>query len=101
MAEYELNETAPKSSFTDSLVAIPATISAKLPTMDKSLDRYFDAHMSMIIEEWGLITRHDLEDLDHRLQASNGGIGRLESGRERIEKRAAALEAEIQQLEGR
>jgi hypothetical protein len=101
MSEYETNEPAQKSSFKDTLVAIPATIGAKLPTMDKSLDKYFDAHMSMIIDEWGLVTQQELDKIDHRLQASGGGINKLESGKARIEKRAADLDAEIRKLEGR
>jgi len=101
MSEYVTNEKAEKSSFKDSVMAIPATISAKLPTMDKSLDTYFDAHMSAIIDEWGLITQHDLDDLDRRLQVSGAGINKLETGKARIEKRAADLDAEIRKLEGK
>jgi len=101
MSEYETNETVQKSSFKDSIVAIPATIGAKLPTMDKSLDTYFDAHMPAIIDEWGLVTQPNLDDLDRRLQVSGAGITKLETGKARIEKRAADLDAEIRNLEGR
>jgi len=101
MSENVTNETVERSSFKDSVMAIPATISAKLPTMDKSLDTYFDSHMSAIIEEWGLITQHDLDELDRRLQVSGAGITKLETGKIRIEKRAADLDAEIRKLEGK
>jgi hypothetical protein len=101
MSEYETTETAKKSSFKDTLVAIPSTISAKLPTMDKSLDKYFDSHMSAIVEEWGLVTQHDLDEIDRRLQVSGSGINKLETGRARIEKRAADLDAEIRKMEGK
>ncbi|MCE5299155.1 MAG: hypothetical protein MUE45_04395 [Methanoregulaceae archaeon] len=101
MFENAPAETAKKSSFKESLMAIPGTIDAKLPTMDKSLDRYFDAHMSAIISEWGLITIHNLDDLDDRLDMVTTEIRNLERGRDEIDKRAAALEAGIRELEVR
>jgi hypothetical protein len=101
MFESAPAETAKKSSFKESLAAIPGKIDAKLPTMDKSLDRYFDAHMSAIISEWGLITTHTLDDLDDRLDMVTTEIRNLERGRDEIEKRAAALEAGIRELEAR
>jgi len=99
MYENAPAETAKKSSFKESLAAIPGKIDAKLPTMDKSLDRYFDAHMSAIISEWGLITAHTLDDLDDRLDAVTTEIRNLEKGRDEIEKRAAALDEGIRELE--
>ena len=101
MSENVTNETVEKPSFKDTLVAIPSTIGAKLPTMDKSLDTYFDSHMSAIVEEWGLVTQHDLDEIDRRLQVSGPGINKLETGKARIDKRAADLDAEIRKLEGR
>lgn len=101
MFESAPAETAKKSSFKESLVAIPGTIEAKLPSMDKSLDRYFDAHMSAIISEWGLLSSHNLDDLDDRLDAVTTEIRNLEKGRGEIEKRAAALDAGIRELEVR
>jgi len=99
MYENAPAETAKKSSFKESLIAIPGTIDSKMPTMDKSLDRFFDAHMSAIISEWGLITMHTLDDLDDRLEMVTTEIRNLERGRDEIEKRAAALEAGIRELE--
>ncbi|KUG05602.1 hypothetical protein ASZ90_016971 [hydrocarbon metagenome] len=101
MFEYAPAETAKKSSFRESLVALPGTIEGKLPTMDKSLDRYFDAHMSAIISEWGLITTYNLDDLDDRLDLVTTEIRNLEKGRGELEKRAAALDAGIRELEVR
>jgi len=99
MFEQAPFETAKKSSFRDSLAAIPGSIESRLPTMDKGLDRYFDAHMSAIITEWGLITTHTLDDLDDRLDMVTTEIRNLERGRDEIEKRVAALEAGIRELE--
>lgn len=101
MFENAPAETAEKSSFKESLVALPGAIEAKLPSMDKSLDRYFDAHMSAIISEWRLITTHTLDDLDDRLDMVTAEIRDLERGRGEIEKRAAALDAELRELEVR
>jgi len=101
MFEYAPAETAKKSSFRESLAALPGTIGGKLPTMDKSLDRYFDAHMSAIISEWGLITMYNLDDLDDRLDLVTTEIRNLERGRDELEKRAAALDAGIRELEVR
>jgi hypothetical protein len=101
MFETTAAESARKPSFKESLAAIPGTIESKLPTMDKSLDRYFDAHMSAIISEWKLITSHTLDDLDDRLDMVTVEIRNLEKGRSEIEKRAAALDAEIRELEVR
>src|SRR5690606_37728820 len=99
MYENAPAETAKKSTFKESLMAIPGTIDSNLPSMDKSLDRYFDAHMSVIISEWGLITMHTLDDLDDRLEMVTTEIRNLERGRDEIEKRAAALDAGIRELE--
>jgi len=101
MYENAPAETAKKSSFKESLMAVHGTIEAKLPTMDKSLDRYFDAHMSAIISEWRLITTHTLDDLDDRLDSVAAEIRDLERGRDGIEKRVAALDAGIRELEVR
>lgn len=101
MFESAPAETAKKSSFKESLAALPGAIEAKLPSMDKSLDRYFDAHMSAIISEWRLITTHTLDDLDDRLDMVTAEIRDLEKGRGEIEKRAAVLDSEIRELEVR
>ena len=93
--------TAKKSSFREGLSSFTSSIESRLPTMDKNLDRYFDAHMSAIISEWGLITMHTLDDLDDRLDMVTAEIRNLEKGRDEIEKRAAALDAGIHELEGK
>ncbi len=102
MTEMETAETGTSktSSFMKSLTSIPSAIVAKLPTMDKSLDRYFDAHMSAIISEWGLLTQHSLDSLDQRLNKVTKEIATLEKGRSYLEKRAADLDAGIKELEG-
>jgi len=101
MFENVKERTANKSSFRESLSALPARFDAMLPSMDKSLDRYFDSHMSMIISEWGLLSTHHLDNLEHRLTAISTEIRQLERGRDEITKRAAALDAALREQEGR
>jgi len=101
MMMFETTEAgfARKPSFRETFAALPGTIESKLPTMDRSLDRYFDAHMAAIISEWGLVTTHTLDNLDDRLEAVTAEIRSLEKGRDEIGKRVAALEAGIRELE--
>jgi septal ring factor EnvC (AmiA/AmiB activator) len=96
----EPTKTSRLTGFKESLVSLPHTIDERLPTMDKSLDRYFDSHISAIIDEWGLITQHALDDLEHRLNSVRTEIRNLEKGQARIEKRAADLDADLKTLEG-
>jgi len=102
MTEMETTETgtAKKSSFREGFSSLTSSIESKLPTMDKSLDQYFDSHMSAIISEWGLLTQNQLDEFDRRLTMVSGEIANLEKGRSRIGKRAADLEAGITALEG-
>ena len=99
MFETETAESARKTSFTESLASIPKAIDSRLPSMDKQLDRYFDAHISSIISEWGLVTRYDLDDLEHRLEMVSNEITTLEKWRTRLEDRAKNLDAAIGELE--
>lgn len=100
MEEFaEPTKTSRMTKFKESLVSLPHTIDEQLPTMDKSLDRYFDAHMSAIISEWRLITTHTLDELDDRLDRVATEIRNLEKGRGELEKRADALDAGIRELE--
>jgi hypothetical protein len=102
MTEFETSETgtAKKSSFTQSLSSASSSFESRLPTMDKSLDQYFDSHMSAIITEWGLLTQNNLDEFDRRLNVVSSEIANLEKGRSRIEKRATDLDSGIKELEG-
>ena len=99
MFETETTDSARKTSFTESLASIPKSIDSRLPSMDKQLDRYFDAHISSIISEWGLITRYDLDDLEYRLEVVSNEITTLEKWRAKLEERAKNLDAAISELE--
>jgi hypothetical protein len=96
----EPTQTSRMTRFKESLVAIPHAIDERLPSMDKNLDRYFDANMSVMIDEWGLITQHHLDEFEHRLESIGIEIRNLEKGRAKIEKRAADLDAALKAWEG-
>jgi len=100
MYETESAEPAGKSSFKESLASIPQAIDSRLPSMDKQFDRYFDANISSIISEWGLVTRYDLDDLEQRLDMVSNEISTLEKWRTKLEDRAKNLESAISELEG-
>jgi hypothetical protein len=71
----------------------------RLPTLEKRLDRYFDMHMEAIVEEWGLVTAHDLAVFEKRLEDVSRDIKGLESGKSRLEKRASTVDAALKEVE--
>jgi chromosome segregation ATPase len=94
-----LPETITSRNYREELSQAFGTVTGKMPTFDKSLDRYFDAHFSAIIEEWGLLTTQDLQHLEGRLSAVSLEIDRLTGARNSLEERARDLEREIAALE--
>ena len=71
----------------------------KIPTIEGSLDRYFEMHFTDIIEEWGLLTDRDLQDLDRRLATLSGEIDRLSTVRASLNARVKGLTDDIATLE--
>jgi len=86
-------------SFWDELSQVPATIGSRLPTLDRSLDAYFDRHFAAIIEEWDLVTGSDLKNLENRLDRVGSEITRLYEGKMALESRAQDLDRVISSLE--
>jgi hypothetical protein len=78
----------------------PSSSEERLPTLEKRLDRYFDSHMEAIIEEWGLVTAHDLAVFEKRLEDVSREIQGLESEKSKLEKRASAIDAALREVEG-
>ena len=74
-------------------------MAGKVPTFERSLDRYFDEHFPEIIDEWGLLTDRDLQALDARLSTLSAEIDRLFGAKPLLETRVADLEREIAALE--
>lgn len=92
--------TGEKHSFIDTLKEFPGYVDQNLPTMDKGLDSYFDQNLPDIIDEWGLISRVHLTELERRLSRVHMQIDYLEKNRVALEGRAEDLEKEIMKLEG-
>jgi hypothetical protein len=90
---------APGNSVWDQFSHIPGAIESRVPTLDKSLDTYFDRHFAAIIEEWDLVTESDLQHLERRLAHVSDEISSLYVGKVAIEARAKALDDVITSLE--
>ncbi|WFN35602.1 hypothetical protein L1S32_05735 [Methanogenium sp. S4BF] len=99
MYETEGSGTQQKTSFTESLASVPGSIDRSLPSMDKRLGKYIDAHMSPIISEWGLVTRFTLDSLEHRLDAVSADITALEKEKLALKERASAFEQALSEAE--
>lgn len=100
MTMYETpGVTGNKHSFFDSLKEVPGYIDQRLPTMDKDLDRYFDQNLPAVIDEWGLISRIHLNDLERRLSRVHIQIEYLEKEQITLEARADLLDKELRALE--
>ena len=93
----EQNSTG--ESFWDQFSHIPGTIESRIPTLDKSLDAYFDSHFAAIIEEWDLVTDTDLHRIESRLARVTDDISSLYAGKMKIEARAKKLDDLISTLE--
>ena len=66
MSEFAEGTLEENQSFWGNLPDVQGYLEQKLPTMDRSLDTYFDKNMEAIIEEWGLLVENDLLDLERR-----------------------------------
>jgi hypothetical protein len=93
------NQNATGGSFWDQFSHIPGTIESRLPTLDKSLDAYFDQNFAAIIEEWDLVTDSDLHKLENRLASVSNDISGLYAEKMTIEARAKKLDDLISSLE--
>jgi hypothetical protein len=93
------NNNATGNSFWDRFAHIPGTIDAHVPTLDKSLDGYFDQHFAAIIEEWDLLIESDLDRLEGRLTRVTNEISGLYAGKVTLDARVKDLDEMISQLE--
>src|SRR5512141_1434754 len=93
------NQTSTGDSFWDQFSHIPGSIESRIPTLDRSLDAYFDQNFAAIIEEWDLVTESDLDRLESRLARVSSDISSLYAGKMAIEMRAKKLDDLITTLE--
>jgi hypothetical protein len=97
---YPMETKERGSRYVRTLYELSQSVEDRIPTFNRSLDRYFDAHFEAIINEWQLLTDHDLYDLERRVDHVTEEIDRLYLHKSVLEKQAAKLEEEIQFLEG-
>jgi hypothetical protein len=93
------DQNATGNSFWDQFSHIPGTIESRIPTLDKSLDAYFDQNFGAIVEEWNLVTESDLDRLESRLARVSEDISALYAGKMTLETRAKNLDDLITSLE--
>ena len=94
-----VNQNQTDQSFWNQFSELPVTIESKLPTLDKSLDAYFDTSFASIIEEWDLLTDTDLFKLESRLAHVSGEISTLFAEKMVLEKRVESLNDLVSSLE--
>jgi hypothetical protein len=100
MSELAEGAIEEKQSFWSNLPDVKGYMDEKLPTMDKSLDAYFDKNMEAIIEEWGLLVENDMLDLERRVNKVTGEINQLYNQKDAISDRVTKLDTLISRLEG-
>lgn len=88
------------SPYVRSIYGFTQSVEERIPTFTRALDTYFDAHFEAIIEEWQLLTDHEVRDLEKRIDKVTQEINTLYDQKSVLEKRAANLETEITALEG-
>ena len=100
MSEFAEGEGTVNQPFWKNLPDVPGYFERKLPTMDRTLDTYFDQNFEAIIEEWGLLKGDDLIELERKLNRVTDEITRLNEERTIVIDRVERLEAMITVLEG-
>ena len=89
-----------RSPYVRSIYGFTQSVEERIPSLERTLDKYFDANFEAIIEEWGLLTDYELQDLERRLTTVTEQIDDLYSKKETIEKRVAKLDKEMAALKG-
>lgn len=75
--------------------------SDRIPTLDKTLDSYFDRNSEAIIEEWGLLTDADIHEYQRKLDYLSYEVGRIVTEKDLLKNRAESIEKAIAELEGK
>ena len=100
MSEFAEGTVGEQESFWGNLPDVGGYLNDKLPTMDKSLDTYFDKNMEAIIEEWGLLVENDLLNLERKVNKVTEQVNQLYKQKTVLSERAAKLDTLISKLEG-
>ncbi|HVP94234.1 MAG TPA: hypothetical protein VMS89_03590 [Methanoregulaceae archaeon] len=101
MSEYAEGTIGEQESFWGNLPGVGGYLNDNLPTMDKSLDTYFEKNMEAIIQEWGLLVENDLLDFERRLNKVTDQVDHLYKQKNVLNERVARLDAQISKLEGK
>jgi hypothetical protein len=100
MSEFAEGTVGEQESFWGNLPDVGGYLNDKLPTMDKSLDTYFDKNMEAIIEEWGLLVENDLLNLERKVNKVTEQVNQLYKQKTVLSDRATKLDTLISKLEG-
>ena len=100
MSEFAEGTVGEQESFWGNLPDVGGYLNDKLPTMDKSLDTYFDKNMEAIIEEWGLLVENDLLNLERKVNKVTEQVNQVYKQKTVLSDRAAKLDTLISKLEG-
>ncbi|MDD1724226.1 MAG: hypothetical protein LUQ07_03755, partial [Methanospirillum sp.] len=69
-------ETSGKSKkIFEDFTAFQTTAGESVPTLDRTLDDYFERNFESVIEEWGLLTETDLTQYKRRLDYLSYEVG--------------------------
>ena len=97
---YPVRNRYRDSPYLQSIYGFTRSIEERIPTFARTLDRYLDSNFEAFIEEWQLLTDHELRNLESRLESVTREIDALYNKKPVIEGRALNLEKEIGELEG-
>ena len=101
MSEFAEGTVGEQESFWGNLPDVGGYLNDNLPTMDKTLDTYFDKNMEAIIQEWGLLVEDDLLDLERRVNKVTEQVNSVYNQKRVLSDRVMKLEAMISKLEGK
>ncbi len=101
MSEFAEGTVGERESFWSNLPDVGGYLNENLPTMDRTLDAYFDRNMEAIIEEWGLLVENDLLDLERKLNKVTEQVNQIYNEKSHLSDRAVKLDALISRLEGK
>ncbi len=71
----------------------------KVPSLNRTIEEYFEANMSGIIDEWDLIVDNDLKNFEMRVMNVEKELTNFDDFKQHTEKRVKMMERELAKLE--
>lgn len=93
--------TGKSNKFFENFSAFQTTAGETVPTLDRTLDNYFERNFESVIEEWGLLTEADMAQYERKLDYLRYEVGRLVAEKDSMKKRADKIGQAIAELEGK